>query len=157
MYENDYAQTWDRLLADLNVAPLKSISQAAQDLYVLGSPQSPMRALLVAVARQLTLSTGTGGSSMSGREIDERYSALREMVGSGPGSPIDQVLRSFNDLQQQLAKATAAAAGTGVLVGLGDPCPALRAEALRQPEPLGRWMTTLATSGAVLRGGGVRP
>ena len=43
LYEADYAKTWDAMLADLNVVPLRSLSQAAQDLYILASPQSPMR------------------------------------------------------------------------------------------------------------------
>jgi type VI secretion system protein ImpL len=43
------------MLADLNLVPLRTPDQAAQDLFILGSPQSPMRDLLVSVARQLTL------------------------------------------------------------------------------------------------------
>ncbi|MBN8889454.1 MAG: type VI secretion system membrane subunit TssM, partial [Rhodospirillales bacterium] len=56
LYVNDYAKQWDAMLADLNVVPLHSMGQAVQDLYVLSSPQSPMRDLLASIARQLTLS-----------------------------------------------------------------------------------------------------
>lgn len=56
LYEDDYAKQWDAMLNDLNIVPLRSPQQAAQDLYVLASPQSPMRDLLSAIARQLTLS-----------------------------------------------------------------------------------------------------
>ena len=56
LYEADYAPAWDAMLADLNVVQLRSLSQAAQDLYILASPQSPMRNLLVSIARQLSLS-----------------------------------------------------------------------------------------------------
>jgi type VI secretion system protein ImpL len=55
-YLDDYAKTWDALLQDLEIVPLRSLPQAAQDLYILASPQSPMKELLTAVARQLTLS-----------------------------------------------------------------------------------------------------
>jgi type VI secretion system protein ImpL len=55
-YEADYTKQWNAMLADLNVVPLRSAEQASQALYVLGSPQSPMRDLLVSIARQLTLS-----------------------------------------------------------------------------------------------------
>jgi type VI secretion system protein ImpL len=196
LYEVDYAQVWDAMLGDLNVIQLKLVSQAARDLYILASPQSPMRALLASIARQLTLSVpispaspGQPGarespvsassdadgisallfpllrdkvpakpsSALPGQEIDERYSALRELVGSGPGAPIDQMLRSLSDMQQQFAKAAASSAGVGVLSGLSDPTTALRAEALRQPEPLARWLTTLATSAAALRNGSSKP
>jgi hypothetical protein len=36
---------------------------------------------------------------------------------------------------------------------MSDPSPALRVEALRQPEPLAHWLATLAASGAALRNG----
>ena len=55
LYEDDYAKHWDAMLADLNLVPLRSPEQAAQDLFILGSPQSPMRDLLVSITRQLTL------------------------------------------------------------------------------------------------------
>jgi type VI secretion system protein ImpL len=56
LYEADYAKQWDAMLADLNIVPLRNPQQAVQDLYVLASPQSPMRDLLASIARQLTLS-----------------------------------------------------------------------------------------------------
>ena len=36
LYEADYAPAWDLMLADLNVVQLRSLSQAAQDLYTSG-------------------------------------------------------------------------------------------------------------------------
>jgi type VI secretion system protein ImpL len=55
LYEADYAKQWDAMLNDLNIVPLRSPQQAAEDLYILSSPQSPMRDLLGSVARELTL------------------------------------------------------------------------------------------------------
>jgi type VI secretion system protein ImpL len=55
LYEADYQKRWDALLADIDIVPLRTPQQAAQDLYVLGSPQSPLRDLLTSVAHQLTL------------------------------------------------------------------------------------------------------
>jgi type VI secretion system protein ImpL len=55
LYVADYAKAWDALLQDLEVVPLRSLPQAAQDLYILASPESPMKQLLTAIARQLTL------------------------------------------------------------------------------------------------------
>ena len=54
-YIDDYAKAWDALLQDLEIVPLRSLPQAAQDLYVLASPQSPMKSVLTSVARQVTL------------------------------------------------------------------------------------------------------
>jgi type VI secretion system protein ImpL len=193
-YENDYAQAWNTMLADLNVVQQRSVSQAAQDLYILSSPQSPMRSLLVSIARQLRLSipptsekaasggqsraTGSDGDSVAarlqsvlgsapsatpdmpqpGHEIDERYKALIDLVGQGRGAPIDQVLRSLSDMQQQLAKmaATLVSSGTVTTPSGIDPALALRAEASRQPQPLARWLTAIAASGSALRSGSPR-
>jgi len=55
LYTTDYAKQWDALLNDIDVEPLTNLQQAVQDLYVLSSPQSPMRDLLASITRQLTL------------------------------------------------------------------------------------------------------
>ncbi len=55
LYTADYIRTWDGLIADIDVEPLGSMQQAVQSLYILSSPQSPLRDLLVGIARQLTL------------------------------------------------------------------------------------------------------
>ena len=189
LYEADYARAWDGMLGDLNLAPLRSLIQAAQDLYIVASDHSPMRALLVSAARQLTLSVppharpGAGVAAASaigdtaarlqrllgatpaaaaaaapGHEIDERYAALRELVGSGAGGPIDQAMKPLIDLQQQLARLAAAGVrgGAPATGGFDDPALALRAEADRQPQPLSRWLATAAASGVALRGGDPR-
>ena len=195
LYEADYIEAWDTMLTDLNVVPLRSLAQAAQDLYILSSPQSPTRDLLASLARQLTLSVppapppgaagalqaaaaavqagaGATGSRLQGllgataepaakppgAGIDERYKPLRDLIGSGAGAPIDQVLKSLNDLQQQLAKMAAAPiSGAPPPVAIGnDPALALRAEAQRQPQPLSRWLTAMAGSGTALRSGSAK-
>jgi type VI secretion system protein ImpL len=190
LYEADYAPAWDLMLADLNVVQLRSLSQAAQDLYILASPQSPMRNLLASIARQLSLSvlptpsvhvpaavtTDNAESRFQelfgahqpvssttplppGHEIDERYKALRDLIGDGPGASIDQVLRSVGDMQQYLAKMAATLVGTGTAspaAGGFDPALALRAEALRQPQPLARWLNEIAATGTALRSGNPR-
>src|SRR6185437_14346983 len=55
LYQADYAKQWDAMLNDLSIVPLRSPQQAAEDLYILSSPQSPMRDLLGSVTRELTL------------------------------------------------------------------------------------------------------
>ena len=61
LYQADYIKAWDAMVADLNVVPLRSLTQAAQDLYILASPQSPMKDLLASDARQVTLSVPPAG------------------------------------------------------------------------------------------------
>jgi type VI secretion system protein ImpL len=191
LYEADYIRAWDAMLADLNVVPLRSLSQAAQDLYIIASPQSPMRDLMAAIARQVTLSVPPAGAQTApaggkpaagqpptdehlaalfgtqqpgqaapqppGHEVDEHFRALRDLVGNGPGAPIDLVIKSLNDLQQQLAKMAAAPVGAAAAPPAGnDPTLSLRAEAQRQPSPLARWLSSMASSGTALRGGNAK-
>jgi type VI secretion system protein ImpL len=193
LYEADYIRAWDAMLDDLNVVPLRTLSQAAQDLYILASPQSPMRDLLASVARQVTLSVPPAGLAAAaagspakagggpavdpqlaalfgggqlgqpapmapGHEVDEHFKALRDLVGSGPGAPIDLVLKALNELQQELAKMAAAPVGSAAPAPPAgdDPALALRAEAQRQPQPLARWLTSMATGGTALRGGNAK-
>ncbi len=55
LYEGRYAKRWDAMLGDLDLVPWRTPQEGVQDLYVLASPQSPMRALLASIARELTL------------------------------------------------------------------------------------------------------
>jgi type VI secretion system protein ImpL len=226
LYQNDYAKQWDAMLADLNTAPLRNPQQAVQDLYLLASPQSPMRDLLVSIARQLALSQPPPGSpgagaataaanaagaaakeetgraatqaasnatrqvvpyaaqgvaqqSLSaaaaqltpllsaqaaappppppGKEIDERYRALREYVGSGQGAPIEQTLKAIDALRQQFAKLAApipaANSTSAAALGSDDPVVLLRAEESRAPQPVRRWLEAMITSGTAIRTG----
>ena len=87
--ESDYAQTWDAMLADLNVVQQRSLSQAAQDLYILASPQSPMRSMLVSIARQLNLSVPPAHEQSATRGQASAASPGRDGIvarlQSGPG------------------------------------------------------------------------
>ncbi len=165
LYQADFQRTWDGLLDDLQLMPLKSVSQAAQDLYVMTSPQSPIRTLLAGIVQQVTLPPPGGlASAVSGAlgqpvsapppaaAIAAHYRALQDLVGSGPGAPIDQALRSLTDVQQLLAKMAAAAINAPVPApGATDPIASLRTDAQRWPNPLRRWLITIADSASALR------
>ena len=198
LYTDEYAKQWDALLADINIIPMRNMNQAVQDLYLLSSPQSPMRDLLAGIARQLTLSVpppplpGVAGAVQNaaaaaataasaagqaaagrlaaaigqpvgpppeppGRAIDTRYKPLRDFVGTGPGAPVDMVLKLLNDLQQQLSRLASTPAGGAPPVPTGDdPARLILAEASRQPQPVARWLQGMASGGSALRGGGAK-
>ena len=184
-YENDYAKQWDAMLSDLAIVPLRNAAQASEALYILASPQSPIRDLLQSVSRQLNLtqppppppqtaeekaalaailkpaapaavgqltgllsSPNTGAAPVPpGKEIDDRYKALRDYVGSGPGVPLDQALKALDGLRQQLAKLSAPALATAAAQPTGDdPVSVLRAEAVAAPQPVSRWLSAMADS-----------
>jgi type VI secretion system protein ImpL len=171
---------------------MRSVPRAAQDLYVIASPESPVRALLVSIAQQLRLSLPPAGIASSsvptqvalpsvntaaqqlqvmmgrlptaesqpvpGHEIDVRYQQLLAFIGEGPGSPMDQMLKSLLDIQQVMAKLAAAPVGTAPpTFAAGDnPATALQTESAQLPQPVSRWLSTIAASGAALLGGNPR-
>ena len=185
LYVADYEKTWDGLLADLDVEPLGNIQQAVQSLYILSSPQSPLRDLLSAIVRQLTLTvppvpepaagvagavTAAAGSRLQdvfgkagpiaeppGKAVEKHYAALIAYVGKGPGAPIDSLLKLMNDLQQQLARLANSPQGVAPgSVGGDDPAQPLLAEASRAPEPVRRWVVVLSGGGNTLRSSGAK-
>src|SRR5262249_21947054 len=96
---------------------------------------------------------------LPGHEIDERYRALRELVGHGPNAPLDLLLRQVGDAQQQIAKLAATLLSTGSATsptGGVDSLLTLKSDASRQPQPVGRWLTEIATSAIALRSGDPR-
>lgn len=116
LYEADYIKHWDAMLADLSLVPLRSAEQAVQDLYILGSPQSPMRDILASIARQLTLSQpppappgkaaakSVGDAVAKELSLDpaERLKGLLGPQGAGsvtdpPGKKIDDQYRALRD------------------------------------------------------------
>ncbi len=114
LYEQDYETAWDAMLADLDIVPLRSPGEAAQDLYILTSPQSPMKSLLASIARQLTLSAppadmpGAKGGPLAGAPpaVVAETARLSSLLGVGsaaaatlpPGYEIDARYQALRDL-----------------------------------------------------------
>lgn len=93
-----------------------------------------------------------------GTEIDQQFKPLIDYVGKGPGAPVALAIQLINQVQQQLAQLSQSqtpGAPPTALAG-GDPAQLLAAEAARAPQPVSRWLSSVAVSGNVLRGGGAR-
>lgn len=163
LYQSEFLRTWDNLLDDIDVVPLASVSQAAQDVFVMTSVQSPVRSLLSAVVAQVTLPVPRSAAVVlaTGRAppqpplaaaIAAHYTPLQSLVGTGPGAPLDQALRSLTEVRQLLAKVAGAAINVPVAApGASDPIAALKVEAGRWPVPLRRWFISIADSATALR------
>ena len=160
LWASDAERHWDTLLGDIALAPMGSREQAVQSLYVLSSPQSPIRDLLAAIARQVApdkagpADPATKGAALAG--FDVHFQALRALTAAQPNAgaaPIDAVLHLVNQLQQEVAQAgpgnTPVAAA---LQGAGDPTQLLLAEAARQPAPLSQWLHQIAGAGTTSLG-----
>jgi type VI secretion system protein ImpL len=158
LYVTHYEAAWDGLFADLDPLPPRNLTQAAQDFFILASPNSPIKAVLASAAAQLTPAAGAppGPLTDAVRAVDQRYQPLQGVAGGNGPAPIDLVLRPLGDLQQQLAKQAATTNKISATDAGQDPAAALKVASVRQPEPLARWLVTLATGGAALRDGGPR-
>lgn len=182
LYVADDERLWQAMLDDLALVPFRTRDQAIQVLYVLGSPQSPMRDLLASIGRELTLApppepakpdaqdaqlrsaygAAQGGAAAAppapGTEVDAHFAALRGFTaGNGDAAPIAGVLRLLNALQQELVRLGPNATDVATAVqGSGDPVRLLLAEASRQPQPVARWLRQLAVSGSTLVEGGTQ-
>jgi len=147
IYAADFIQRWDAMLSDLNIAPAASLPQAAQSLYILASPESPLRAVLGSMAAQVLLPPTS--------EVTRHYKPLLDLA-TGDGAPLERSLRLVADIQQQFAKIAALPVGTAIPSGGEDIGTALLADAARQPQPLSRWLTAIAANAQALRTGNVR-
>ncbi len=181
LYFADAQKRWDALLSDLALARFGNREATVQDLYVLSSPQSPMRDLLTGIVQALRLdgAPAAGGDkpaadarksqvaallsatpaeaapapSAALRAFEAHYQPLVDLVGTGSPAPLDNVLHLINALEQELAAAApGAAAVPATLQGSGDPVQLLLAEADRQPAPVSRWLRQIATGGNVMLG-----
>jgi type VI secretion system protein ImpL len=114
LYEDDYIKHWDAMLKDLSLVPLRNAEQAAQSLYILGSsPLSPIRNLLVSIARQLRLSqpppappAEAAKSAVEGLEkqlAPDPMTRLKPVLGTqSPGPPPEPPGKKVDDYYRAL-------------------------------------------------------
>ena len=180
LYAREYIRQWDALLNDLVLPPFASLNAAAEALNLLGAPNSPMRDIIRAIARQVSVGTAPeapsapAGAAAAGdaaarlaqavgaqassvepvaRIVEEHYRPLREAAGE----PMETILRAVSELYVQVARLATAPPGTVLPPAQGlDPGQRLLAEAARQPVPLGPWLASLGQSTQRARVGGAR-
>lgn len=70
LYYADYIRQWDTFLADVHLVPLTSLGQASLVTNVLAANDSPLRALLLAVARETSLDGAL--TSATSKDTDQR-------------------------------------------------------------------------------------
>jgi type VI secretion system protein ImpL len=102
LYTADYAKQWDAMLADIDVEQMRNLQQAVQELYILASPQSPMRDLLAGVTKQLMLTVppppppGVAGAAQGAAQAAGAAAAqaatgaaarLQGLIGQNSGPP----------------------------------------------------------------------
>ncbi|MBL0419629.1 type VI secretion system membrane subunit TssM [Ramlibacter sp. AW1] len=138
LYLEDYARHWERLLADVRLAPPAGLQASIDSARVLSGPDSPMAAFLRAAARETVLSPAAREPSALGQAAAAANQAKKEisrLVDTGPApvagqgpierivddrfaslhrlfagqpAPIEQMTRIFADVHAQLAAVDAA-------------------------------------------------
>jgi type VI secretion system protein ImpL len=179
LYAREYARQWQAMLDDLNLLPLPpALAQQAEALNLLGAPNSPIKDLLRAVARQVSVGTPPQGWTRPGAQprpaaqpgqpaqpaeptgaepVAAIVEPIFEPLRVAAGDPLDGVLRIVNDLFVQVQRLATAPPGTVPAQAAGlDPGQRLQAEAARQPQPLQRWLNAMVTQTNVARGGGAK-
>ncbi len=174
LYAEQYGNAWQALMDDLVLPPFATLQAAGEALNVLGAPNSPLRDLTRALARQVSPGTPPEGWRPAGQTaapaqgqpaqptgaepavqvVEQRFLALRQAAGA----PLDAVLPIVNELYVQVARLAAAPPGSimpSPAAGL-DPGMRLQAEAARQPEPLAKWLRAMTQSTASQRAGGAK-
>ena len=116
LYFQDYVRNWDALLADIDFVPITSVAQAADVLRVISGPASPLKKLLVAVAKETDLQQDEQLLAAQGKKVDGNVDQLKQRLGSllgqeqpGGNSPPpsageDPVTTHFADLNSLVSK-----------------------------------------------------
>ncbi|WP_213302425.1 type VI secretion system membrane subunit TssM [Paraburkholderia sacchari] len=97
LYYDEYIRQWDALLGDIAVVPFDGVDKGARVAYALGNADSPLRAVMVAAARETTLGNlGLGGSlgAQAGALINGKIEAMKKKLESALGNAPDDTANS---------------------------------------------------------------
>ncbi|ROM20368.1 type VI secretion protein IcmF [Pseudomonas protegens] len=82
LYFQDYLRQWDALLADIDFVPITSVAQAADVLRILSGPTSPLKKLLVAVAKETDLQQEEHLLAAQGQKVEGGVDQLKQRLGT---------------------------------------------------------------------------
>jgi len=132
LYEKDYGDQWDRILADLQLKSFPTVEAATAALGILGAPTSPLRGLLQTIDTHTHLVPGPGETPQPqgpvastqqalGERLRKLLNAGSQAVGVTPAAPPgSQVTSRFSTLHQSLAGPPGAAPIDRVLSLIGQ-------------------------------------
>jgi type VI secretion system protein ImpL len=111
VYADDYIQTWDGLLHDVEVVPLRNLAQTAEVLGILGGPTSPLKGLLTTVEANTNLTKpaqgGPTAASVAAAAEKAVMNPLNKLFGNkaaaGAMSPAEKITAHFAAINQLVA------------------------------------------------------
>jgi type VI secretion system protein ImpL len=156
-YLDDYRAIWRQFLGDITVIGDRDLTRSIEVVQILSGPDTPLKPLMKAIARETTLSVppegdlaatairkalgavpGTIRASLEKTLVDAEFERLHRFV-NGPGgnapAPIDALLQQLAHYSQTLA-ATRSALDAGQTPPVNETAIKLRAEGQYHPEPI---------------------
>jgi type VI secretion system protein ImpL len=111
VYADDYIQTWDGIVNDVQVVPLRNLAQTAEVLGILGGQTSPLKGLLTTVEANTNLTKpapgGTTVASVATAAQKAVMNPLNKLFGNKPAagamSPAEKVTAHFAPINQLVA------------------------------------------------------
>lgn len=165
LWADDARQHWDGLLSDLLLRPFRDRRQTEDTLYLLSSPQSPLRDMLTSIVRAIKIAPLAASDPIApvAEVWNARYRPLYALLGmqaqppadpvasrngGSPAVPFDAIVKLIEQLDGELATGNAIpAALPQIALQTADPAQRLLAEAARQPPPIAGWLRQIAQSG----------
>ncbi|KXU83739.1 type VI secretion protein [Paraburkholderia monticola] len=155
-YFDAYIHAWDGLLDDVTIVPVNGLADGARVANGLSAPDSPLRKLIVAAARETTLAANGSGKQDATTRVDEHFQPLHELAGKpGDAAALERDLAPLKDAAVYLDAADAARR-MGQPAPAGDALGKLRLASQTAGAPLTPVAASLATAGTALMEGGER-
>jgi type VI secretion system protein ImpL len=157
-YAQDYEKQWSALLSDIRLARSSGLAQTIEQAKILSAPDSPLKRLVAAAAKELSLaSTEDAAKQQAGKEAENalksnRYGSLfsqgAKLAAPRPEDAVDVRFAPLRTLVAQQGQAGAAPID-GVMQSMSEYYTQLRAaeESLAR----GQVSTALSASGSKMR------
>lgn len=114
LYIDDYIQTWDRMIGNLQIVRFKNLNHAVDTLEVLSGPQSPLQGVLQALDENTSLnrlpaSEGASAAAGAATKLSSKARRLKNVMGKmggvkipikGPGLKVQNTFKPVNKLVQ---------------------------------------------------------
>jgi type VI secretion system protein ImpL len=179
VYEKDYIAFWDGIVRDIETVPLGSLQNTKQSLGILAGPASPLRGIFKAIDKHTYLAapkdpnakaadkgrlesifnnvTGKGPAAaptaVPGAQVTAHFADIHKLVAAEGGpAPMDDIVRTLDQLQQSLAPLGDDVGGkppdAGAVRGVGDLADKLKRDAAPLPPSVGAAVADIANGAA---------
>lgn len=168
LYRNDFDTQWRTMLADVRVAPFRSLDQGVQSLNALSGPDSILKKLVTSVTDDTDLTAPPADSKdphdqevallakAYGAGQTDTFQAMRDNVRSQNGQLADTV-RTLDTLYNQLSRAGDPSNLTSNTLqregGVTEAVQGLVSGSRRLAQPVDAWMQSLAANVTAISSG----